>query len=75
VDIPFEEILGRLQQVVDELERGDLPLEKSLAAFEEGVRLARLGQKQLAEAEHRVEQLLGEDDGGVRSVPLDEGDR
>jgi exodeoxyribonuclease VII small subunit len=75
VDTPFEEILSRLQRVVEELERGELPLEKSLAAFEEGVRLARLGQKQLADAEHRVEQLLGEGDDGVKTAPLDEGDR
>jgi exodeoxyribonuclease VII small subunit len=68
VDTPFEEILSRLQRV-------ELPLAKSLAAFEEGVRLARLGQKQLADAEHRVEQLLGEGDDGVKTAPLDEGDR
>jgi exodeoxyribonuclease VII small subunit len=67
----FEEILTRLQGVVERLERGDLPLEDSLAMFEEGVRLSRLGSKRLDEAERRVEVLLRDED-GVRTRPLDE---
>lgn len=69
---PFEEILARLQKVVDDLERGDLPLEQSLAIFEEGVQLSRLGQRRLEEAEQRVERLLGDESGGVRTRPFDE---
>lgn len=67
----FEDILARLQQVVEKLERGDLPLEQSLAIFEEGVRLSRLGQRRLDEAETRVEELLADDD-GVRTRALRE---
>lgn len=70
--VPFEGILARLQKVVDDLERGDLPLEQSLAIFEEGVQLSRLGQRRLEEAEQRVERLLGDESGGVRTRPFDE---
>ena len=66
-EIPFEEILARLQRVVSALEQGDLPLEKSLAVFEEGVRLSRLGARRLDEAERRVEILLEND----RTGPFD----
>lgn len=59
----FEEVLGRLSEVVEHLERGDLPLEESLALFEEGVRLSRAGSKRIDEAERRVEQLLASADG------------
>jgi exodeoxyribonuclease VII small subunit len=54
----FEAIVTRLAEVVGELERGDVPLESSLALFEEGVRLARLGGQRLDDAEARVEELL-----------------
>ena len=40
-DIKFEDALGRLEQIVDQLESGDLALESSLKVFEEGVALAR----------------------------------
>ncbi|MBK8170834.1 MAG: exodeoxyribonuclease VII small subunit [Sandaracinaceae bacterium] len=59
----FEEIVQRLETVVDKLERGDLPLEQSLAMFEEGVKLSRLGGKRLDEAEKRVELLLADGEG------------
>ncbi|MEM6961190.1 MAG: exodeoxyribonuclease VII small subunit [Myxococcota bacterium] len=59
-DAPFEQILDRLQSVVERLEAGDMPLEQSLCAFENGIRLARLGATRLEEAEHRVEVLLAD---------------
>ena len=60
----FEECTRRLAQIVEELEAGDLPLERSLALFEEGVRLARGAQDRLDRAERRVEELLGIDANG-----------
>jgi exodeoxyribonuclease VII small subunit len=57
----FEDILARLNVVVERLEAGDLPLEDSLALFEEGVRLSRQGATRLDDAERRVERLLSED--------------
>lgn len=60
----FEESTRRLTQIVTELEGGDLPLERSLQLFEEGVRLARAAQDRLDKAERRVEELLGIDEQG-----------
>ena len=57
----FEDILGRLGTVVELLESGEMALEESLALFEEGVRLSRLGSARLDEAERRVERLLHDD--------------
>ncbi|MBX3271280.1 MAG: exodeoxyribonuclease VII small subunit [Sandaracinaceae bacterium] len=59
-ELGFEEILARLTQVVERLEAGDLPLEDSLAVFEEGIQLSRLGSRRLDAAEAKVEELLGE---------------
>ncbi len=60
----FEDGIRRLGQIVEQLERGDLPLEASLALFEEGVRVARLSQEKLDAVERRVEELLGVDEEG-----------
>lgn len=61
----FEASTERLSRVVEQLERGDLPLEKALALFEEGVRLARSAQARLDRAERRVEELLAIDPRGA----------
>lgn len=57
-DVSFETAMARLGQIVEALERGDLPLEQSLLLFEEGVRLARGSQGKLDQAERRLEELL-----------------
>ena len=68
----FEEGVMRLSEIVQTLERGDLPLEESLRLFEEGVRLSRASQAQLDAAQKRVEELLGfERDGKPRSQPFE----
>jgi len=54
----FEECLERLEKIVQELERGEVPLEKSLTLFEEGMELSASCRKQLDEAEGKVEILL-----------------
>lgn len=54
----FEECLQRLEKIVQELEKGDIPLEKSLALFEEGMKLSGACKKELAEAEGKIEILL-----------------
>lgn len=56
----FEEILDRLQRLVQQLETGDLPLETAVALFEEGVHLSQLGSQRLDEAELKVEELLAD---------------
>ena len=55
----FEEILARLRGLVERLEGGNLPLEESLRAFEEGMELCRRGTSILDGAEKKVELLLG----------------
>jgi exodeoxyribonuclease VII small subunit len=59
----FETSLASLEQIVRELERGDLPLEKSLELFEQGVRLSRECQERLQAAERRIEVLLRDGEG------------
>ena len=54
----FEDCLQRLEKIVQELEAGDVPLEKSLALFEEGMQLSASCRKELEEAEGKVEILL-----------------
>jgi exodeoxyribonuclease VII small subunit len=59
----FEASLEALEQIVRELERGDLPLEKSLELFEQGIRLSRQCQERLSQAERRIEILLRDNQG------------
>ena len=59
-ELPFEQALARLEHVVDRLEQGELELEASLAAFEEGVRLSKRCVSQLDAAEQRIEVLTRE---------------
>lgn len=66
----FEEALQKLEQIVEQLEQGDLPLDKSLEIFEEGIKLSRLCTKQLEEAEQRIELLLSIKDGKPEKVPF-----
>lgn len=61
----FEAALARLEDIVRELERGDLPLEQSLKLFEEGIKLSRICHKRLDEAERRVEILLKDKTGAI----------
>ncbi len=56
--IDFEAAMRDLEEIVERLEHGDLPLEESLAAFERGVLLTRTCQSSLKEAEQKVEILL-----------------
>jgi exodeoxyribonuclease VII small subunit len=54
----FEECLQRLEKIVQELEKGDVPLEKSLTLFEEGMQLSSTCRTELEQAEGKVEILL-----------------
>ena len=66
----FEEMMQRLEQIVTSLEGDDLPLEQSIALFEEGMGLTRSGMALLDHAEQKVSLLLQED-GQTRPVPFD----
>ena len=58
--LKFEEALGRLEEIVQTLERSELSLDESLKAFEEGVKLSKNCLRLLDDAEKRVEILLGD---------------
>jgi exodeoxyribonuclease VII small subunit len=68
----FDQLLERLRAVVARLEQGNLSLEESLAAYEQGVELARRGHGLLDAVEHRVEVLVSTPRGD-RLEPLDAG--
>lgn len=55
----FEKKLGRLEEIVQKMEKGDLALEESLKLFEEGVKLSRECHGRLNEAEEKVKKLVG----------------
>ena len=59
----FEASLEALEQIVRELDDGDLPLEKSLELFEQGIRLSRECQERLGQAERKIEMLLRDSQG------------
>jgi exodeoxyribonuclease VII small subunit len=60
--VPFEKSLKELEELVEHLEKGDIPLEESLKSFERGIQLTRACQKALKEAEQKVEILLKDND-------------
>ncbi|MEM6786337.1 MAG: exodeoxyribonuclease VII small subunit [Myxococcota bacterium] len=63
-DPSFEASTARLAAIVEQLEQGELPLERALELFEEGVGVARAAQARLDAAEKRVEELLAVDERG-----------
>lgn len=66
----FEKSLARLEDVVRRLEQANLTLDEAMKLFEEGVALSRDCQKQLEEAEGRVEILLKKADGRLVAAPF-----
>ena len=68
----FESAMKKLELIVGELESGDLPLEKALRKFEEGVRLSTFCSKTLDETERKVHVLLQDRDGNMNEVPFQE---
>ena len=68
----FEAQLKRLEEIVKSLEGGQLALEESLKLFEEGVRLSRQCHERLGEAERKVELLLEDAGGRLKTRPFDD---
>ncbi len=68
----FEEALQKLEAIVAQMEEGDLPLEETLKAFEEGVRLARFCASKLDEAERKVEKLMRDQAGKLQATSFSE---
>jgi exodeoxyribonuclease VII small subunit len=70
----FEDAIEDLEKIVERLESGELSLEDSLAAFEDGVRLIKICNQKLAEVEKKIELLVKDKDGKLQLRPLDKLD-
>lgn len=77
-ELSFEQAMQQLERIVVQLEQGELPLEKALEQFEDAVKLSRLSQQKLQQAEQKVSQLLqqqqGEALGAFQITPTGEAD-
>ena len=67
----FEKAMKRLEEIVHELEEGELPLEESLKIFEEGINLSKFLTQKLAKAEAKVQKLIKTQQGEYKTEPLD----
>ena len=56
-ELKFEKAIQRLEKIVDDLEKGELDIDKSLEMFEEGIKMSRICSKKLNEAEAKIEKL------------------
>ena len=63
----FEDSLKKLETIVEQMEKGDLSLEDSLKLFEEGVGLSAVCKEQLDSAEGKVQQLIKQRDGSLKT--------
>jgi exodeoxyribonuclease VII small subunit len=68
-EIKFEKALKRLEEIIEELEKGELDLDRSLQIFEEGIKMSRICSKKLQEAEKKIE-ILTKDEGGKLKAEL-----
>ena len=73
-ELKFEDALKGLEKIVEELEKGNLPLDVSLKKYEEGVRLVQQLSKRLEQAQKRVEVLTRSADGKLENKPLETKD-
>ncbi|OGW90965.1 MAG: exodeoxyribonuclease VII small subunit [Omnitrophica bacterium RIFCSPHIGHO2_02_FULL_63_14] len=69
-EMEFEAALKKLEAIVEEMESGELSLEKALKSYEEGVKLADFCSKRLTEAEKRVEVLMKTMGGKFKTAPF-----
>ena len=70
-DMSFEDAMRELEKVVSDLERGDVPLEQSIALYERGAQLKQLYQTKLKEAEEKVALIAQDGDGNLGLKPVD----
>ena len=66
----FEQALKQLEQIVNELESGDIPLEKAIKKFEEGIALSKFCAEKLDESEKRITMLTQDAAGNVSDMPF-----
>jgi exodeoxyribonuclease VII small subunit len=66
----FEQAMKQLEKIVQDLESGDMPLEKSIKTFEEGIQLSKFCSEKLDETEKRITILMQNSDGKVFETPF-----
>jgi exodeoxyribonuclease VII small subunit len=66
----FEQSIQQLEQIVQELESGDLPLEKAIKKFEEGIQLSKFCSRKLDETEKKISILLKDSSGNISEEPF-----
>ena len=66
----FEQAIKQLEQIVQDLESGDMPLEKAIKTFEEGIQLSKLCSEKLDETEKRITILMQGSDGELSEAPF-----
>ncbi len=76
-EIKFEKAIQRLEKIVDDLETGELDIDKSLEIFEEGIKMSRVCSKKLSEAEAKIEKLTRDQKGKLTTelFPVEENDK
>ena len=62
-EIKFEKAIQRLEKIVEDLEKGEMDIDKSLEIFEEGIKMSRVCSKKLNEAEAKIEKLTKDQKG------------
>ena len=65
----FEQAIKQLEQIVQELESGDMPLEKAIKKFEEGIQLSKFCNQKLDESEKKVTRLMQDAAGNISETP------
>ncbi|MNN19003.1 Exodeoxyribonuclease 7 small subunit [compost metagenome] len=68
-ELDFEGAMGRLEEIVRELEHGDVPLEKAIDLFQQGMKLSQLCGSKLEQVERKIE-MITEMDGELRKKPF-----
>ena len=66
----FEQSMKQLEKIVQDLESGDMPLEKAIKTFEEGIQLSKFCSKKLDETEKRITILMQNSDGNLSETPF-----
>tara|TARA_B100000686_G_scaffold352153_1_gene453166 strand:- start:1388 stop:1627 length:240 start_codon:yes stop_codon:yes gene_type:complete len=75
-ELKFEKAIQRLEKIVEDLETGELDIDKSLEIFEEGIKMSRVCSKKLSEAEAKIEKLTRDEKGELVAelFPVEEKD-
>jgi exodeoxyribonuclease VII small subunit len=66
----FEQAIKQLEQILQDLESGDMPLEKAVKTFEEGIQLSKFCSQKLDETEKRITILMQNSDGQLSETPF-----